>query len=131
METWAFQKSRSQTAFGSSFPSLELRASYVLCTLLQWLLPWVCWAQELPWWLSGKEFASNAGAAGDVGSIPGLERFPGGGHDYPLQYSCLGNPMDRGAWQAIIHGVAKSLTQRKRLSMQACCWAQAVSVLTA
>ena len=79
----------------------------------------------------GKESASNAGAAGDVGSIPGLERFPGGGHDYPLQYSCLGNPMDRGAWQAIIHGVAKSLTQRKRLSMQACCWAQAVSVLTA
>ena len=50
---------------------------------------------------------------------------------FSLQYSCLGNPMDRGAWQAIIHGVAKSLTQWKRLSMQACCWAQAVSVLTA
>ena len=39
-----------------------------------------------------------AGAAGDEGSIPGLGRFPGGGHGNPLQYSCLENPMDRGAW---------------------------------
>ena len=45
---------------------------------------------------------------GDLGSIPGLGRSPGGGHVNPLQYSCLENPMDRGAWQAIVHGVARS-----------------------
>ena len=46
--------------------------------------------------------------AGDLGSIPGLGRSPGGGQ--PLQYSCLENPMDRGAWQATVHGVTKSQT---------------------
>ena len=48
--------------------------------------------------------------AGDVGSIPGSGRSVGGGNDNPLQYSCLGNPMDRGAWRAIVHGVTKSQT---------------------
>ena len=48
----------------------------------------------LPWWLSGKEFAYNAG---DVGLIPGSGRSPGEGNGYTLQYSCLENPMDRGA----------------------------------
>ena len=42
---------------------------------------------------------------------PGLGRSPGGGHGDPLQYSCLENPMDRGAWRAIVHGVAKSRAQ--------------------
>ena len=42
--------------------------------------------------------------AGDVGLIPGLGRFPGGGHGNPLQYACLENPMDRGAWRATVHG---------------------------
>ena len=59
----------------------------------------------LPWWLSGKESACNAGATGDVGSIPGSGRPLGGGHGNPLQYSCLENPMDRGAWQATVHRV--------------------------
>ena len=45
--------------------------------------------------------------AGDVGSILGLERSPGEGNGNPLQYSCLGNPMDRGAWWATVHGVAE------------------------
>ena len=45
--------------------------------------------------------------AGDVGSIPGSERPPGEGNGNPLQYSCMGNPMDRGAWWAVVHGVAK------------------------
>ena len=64
---------------------------------------------ELPWWLgNGKESFCNAG---DLGSIPGLGRCPGEGNGYPLQYSCLENPMDRGAWQAIAHGVAKSWTR--------------------
>ena len=49
--------------------------------------------------------------AGDAGSTPGSGRFPGEGNGYPLQYSCLDNPMDRGAWRATIHGVAKSQTQ--------------------
>ena len=47
--------------------------------------------------------------AGDVGSILGSGRSPGEGNDNPLQYSCLGNPMDRGAWQATVHGVTKEL----------------------
>ena len=51
---------------------------------------------------------ANAGDSRDTGSIPELERSPGGGHDNPLQYYCLENPMDRGAWQATIHRVAES-----------------------
>ena len=50
---------------------------------------------------------ASAGDIRDTGSIPGLERFPGEGNGNPLQYSCLGNPMDRGAWWAVVHGVAK------------------------
>ena len=46
----------------------------------------------------------------DMDSIPGLGRSPGGGHGNPLQYSCLENPMDRDAWQTIVHGITKSLT---------------------
>ena len=53
----------------------------------------------------GKESACNAG---DPGSIPGLGRYPREGNGYPLQYSCLENSMDIGAWQATIYGVAKS-----------------------
>ena len=52
----------------------------------------------------------HTGVAGDVGSIPGPGRSPGGGHGNPLQYSCLENPMDRGAWQATVQRVAKSQT---------------------
>ena len=58
-----------------------------------------------------KNLPANAGDARDAGSIPGLGRSPGGGNGNPLQYSCLGNPMDTGAWLAIIHGVAKSQTR--------------------
>ena len=53
----------------------------------------------------------SAYSAGDSGLIPVLGRPPGGGHGYLLQYSCLGNPMDRGAWWAIVHGAAKNQTQ--------------------
>ena len=52
----------------------------------------------------------NAGDAGDVGSVPGLGRFPGGGYGNPLQYSCLENSMDRGVLWATVHGVAESNT---------------------
>ena len=54
---------------------------------------------------------TNAGTTGDLGSIPGLRRSLGEGNGNPLQHYCLGNPMDRGAWQAIVHGVAKTWTQ--------------------
>ena len=63
---------------------------------------------ELARWISGKESVY----AGDMSSIPGLGRFPGGN---PLQYSCLANPMDRGAWWATVHGVAKESDMTKRL----------------
>ena len=66
------------------------------------------YTHELPLWLSSKETACNAEATGDAGSIPGLERSPGGGHSNPLQYSCLRNPMNRGAWWATVHGVTKN-----------------------
>ena len=52
----------------------------------------------------------------DLGLILGLGRSPGGGHGNPLQYPCLENPMGRGAWRAMVHGVAKSWRQRKLLS---------------
>ena len=54
--------------------------------------------------------------AGNMGSIPGSGRSPGEGNGNPLQYSCLGNPMDRGVWQATVHRVAKIRTRLKRLS---------------
>ena len=56
---------------------------------------------------------ANAGDIREVDSIPWLGRSPGGGDDNPLQYSCLENPMDRGAWGAIVHGVAQSRTRLK------------------
>ena len=54
----------------------------------------------------------------DAGLIPRSGRSPGGGHDNPVQYSCLENPMDREAWQATVHRVTKSQTQLKHLSTQ-------------
>ena len=62
---------------------------------------------------------ADAGDVRDAGSIPGLERSPGVGHGNPLQHSCLGNPMDTGAWRATVHRVAQSWTQLNRLTMHA------------
>ena len=56
----------------------------------------------------GTESACSVGDTGDVGSVPVLGRSPRGGHGNRLQYSCLENPMDRGAWWATVHRVAKS-----------------------
>ena len=61
----------------------------------------------LPRWLSGKESASNEEDAEDSSSISGSGRSPGGGNGNSLRYSCLENPMDRGAWWTIVHGVIK------------------------
>ena len=58
-----------------------------------------------------KNLPANSGDAGDMGLISRLGKSPGGGHGNPLEYSCLENPIDRGAWWATVHGVAKSQTQ--------------------
>ena len=63
--------------------------------------------RDFPGGSDGKASAYNVG---DLGLIPGPGRSPGVGNGNPLQYSCLGNPMDGGAWKAIVHGVAKSWT---------------------
>ena len=65
---------------------------------------------------------ANAGDIRGVGSIPGSGRSPGGRNGNPLQYSSLENPVDRGAWQATAHGVAKSRTRLKRLGKQSHLW---------
>ena len=67
-----------------------------------------------PGGLNGKEFPCNVG---DLSSIHGLERSPGGGHGNPVRYSGLENLMDREAWQATVHGFEKSQTRLKRLSL--------------
>ena len=70
---------------------------------------------RLLWWLSGlkkkKNTLVNSGVTGDLGSILGLGRSPEEGNGNPVQYSCLENPMDTGAWRATVHGVKESQTQ--------------------
>ena len=68
---------------------------------------------RFPRWLTGKEIVCQSG---DSGLIPGSGRSPREGHGNPLQYSCLGNPMDRGAWRATVHGVAKELDRTQQLN---------------
>ena len=70
---------------------------------------------ELKWrgFPSGSDGKASVCNAGDPGLSPGLGRSPGEGNGNPLQYSCLDNPMDRGAWQAVVQGVTKSRTRLK------------------
>ena len=77
-------------------------------------LLWFFWAFQVV--LVVKNLPAIAGDVRTVGSIPGLGRCPGGGHGNPVQYSCLENPIDRGAWRATVHRVAKSQTRLKWLS---------------
>ena len=77
------------------------------------------WFYGLPRWFIGKESAYNERDIGDVGSIPGSGRFPGRGHGNRLQYSCLENPTDRGAWKAAVHRARKRQKQLKQLSTRA------------
>ena len=66
-----------------------------------------------------KNLPANAGDTGEVSSVPGSGRSPRGGNGNPLQYSCLGNPVDRGAWWATVHGVTESvMTERLTLSLR-------------
>ena len=67
-----------------------------------------------------KSLSTNAGDIGDLGSIPESGRSPREGNSNPLQYSCLETLMDRGAWRAIAHRVAKSQTRLKQVSMHVC-----------
>ena len=66
-----------------------------------------------------KNLPANTEDIKDVGSVPRLGRSPGGGHDNPLQYTCLENPMNRAAWRAAVHSAAKSQPCLKQLSMYA------------
>ena len=69
-------------------------------------MTWASWVV-----LVVKDPPANAGDTGEAGLIPGSGRSPGEGNGNPLQYSCWENPMDRGVWRALVHGVAKSLTR--------------------
>ena len=64
-------------------------------------------------WLSGKESAFSAGDAGDVGSIPGSRKSPGGENGNPIQYSCLKKPIGNGAWRATVQGDTESETSEQ------------------
>ena len=75
------------------------------------------WRPVLTVALMVKNPPANAGDVRDMGSVPGSERSPGRGHGNPLQYSCLENPMDRGAWQVMVHRVTKSQIQLKLLTI--------------
>ena len=66
------------------------------------------WASQVA--LVVKNQPANAGDIRDASLIPGSGRSPGGGHDNPLQYFCLQNPLDRGAWQAMVHNITKNQT---------------------
>ena len=81
-----------------------------------WSVLCVHWASQLA--LVVKNPPANAGDLRDMGWILGLGRSPGEGNSNPLQYSCLENPMDRGAWWDTVHGVTKSWTRLKQLSTQ-------------
>ena len=85
-----------------------INTSYVPCTVLSASPIISHFPFIITWLMNGKESACNTG---DLSLTPGLGRSPGGGHGNPLQYFCLENPMDRGAWWATVHGVAKSRTQ--------------------
>ena len=86
--------------FGNKFISCNF-TEFTYCNFTDFIIKLL----GFPGGSDGKESTCNAG---DLGSIPGSGRFPGGGHGNPFQYSCLESPMNRGAWWATVHGVAKS-----------------------
>ena len=109
--TWVtcFDPHSNQVRKLLSFVSLLLiRRGLVKCNRLEVLKPSFYPHQGFPGGLDGKESACHAG---DPGSVPGSGRSSGEGNGYPLQYSCLGNPINGGAWWAVVHGVAKCWTR--------------------
>ena len=91
MECWRIKKNAEKNLKGRT-PQLDINIQYKAMVV-----------KGLPQWLSAKESASNAGATGDANSIPGSGGSPGAGPGNSLQYSCLENPMERGAWWATVH----------------------------
>ena len=91
---------------GAEFPVLYSRFLSFICFKFSNVYVW-----GLPQWVSSKESVCIAGDTGDIGLIPGWGRLLGGGNGNPLQYSCVENPLDRGAWWATVHGVTKSWTR--------------------
>ena len=125
--------SRQEYWSGLPFPSLRGSSkrrdqTWVSCIASRFFTIWVIWAQNLKkkkkrvkysidhfvYWLmsfpGGSDSKESACNAGDLSSIPRSGRCPGEGNSYPLQYSCLENPMDRRPWQATVHGITKSRT---------------------
>ena len=100
---------------------MDLNIKSLYCTLETCstsLIMLYTWASQVA--LVLKNPTANAGNIRDVGLVQGSGRSPEGGHGKPLQYSRLENPMDRGAWWAVVHRVTKSWTRLKRLSMHTC-----------
>ena len=119
------QKSENRTeqsctwSSNSTFGFSTLILAHIQPLAVSWLfqLPVPCLSSQIA--LVVKNPPANAGDAGAMGSFPGSGRSPGGRHGNPFQYSCLENPMERGAWRAMVHKIANSQTRLKRLSTHA------------
>ena len=106
-----------------SLPSHDMSTKHILKRIVRYhifseyflyrYVPNIIWDISFP---GGSDGKASACCVGDPGSIPGLGRSSGEGNGNPLQYSCLENPMDQGAWWAMVHRVSKSRTQLTRLS---------------
>ena len=97
-----------------------MKVSQILRFWLKYFKFFIMMEESMKYLSTGKGFPgdaknppANARGIRDTGLIPGLRRSPGEGNDNPLKYSCLGNPMDRGVWQTMVHRVAKTWTQLK------------------
>ena len=120
MESWRHRFFSNQR---KSFFFFCIEITKICCFRNVWVISaWglVFFPGASPGGISGKGAACQCRRQKDVGSITGLGRSPGAGHGNPLQYSCLENPMNRGAWRATVHGVTKSWTWMKWLSMHIC-----------
>ena len=106
------------------FPSQELNLGLLHCRWILYQLsdhrsPLCAVMKGFPAGASGEDPPGSVVDIRATGSIPGPGRFPGEGNDNPLQYAYLKNPRDRGVWQTIVHSIAKSQTQMRRVSMHA------------
>ena len=103
---WTLQQCLTKVLLSPSRSGISLLPSPLPSFVLSIFTYPVSWASQVV--LEVKNLPAKAGDIRDVGSVPGLGRFPGGMHGNPLLYSCLENPMDRGAWRATVHRVTKS-----------------------